>query len=81
MFKLPTSPPDSLTWYEWFQNFVNNSEVRISCTDDGRRVFVNQIDTNLAKYNAKWEFVEDRRSVIVFENEQDATFFILKWSK
>ena len=79
MIELPTRSPDSPVWYKWFQKFVNESKVKLTILDS-RLEFYTQVNNNLANYNAKLVVREGNHPVVVFENEQDATLFLMKWS-
>ncbi len=79
MIELPTASPDSPVWYKWFQRFVIESKVKLTVIDS-RLEFYTQVNNNLAKYNAKLVLKGGRHPVVVFENEQDATMFLMKWS-
>ena len=78
MIELQVSNPVSSLWHDWFFNFLNDKDLQFKM-HDGYLAFRDHVNMNLVDYNATFK-LNGKKSVIVFENEQDATMFILKWS-
>jgi hypothetical protein len=78
MIERPVSNPVSFLYYDWFWNFLNDNDLQFM-KQRNITEFHDHINAELVNYNATFKFGRPS-DIIVFENEQEATLFVIKWS-
>ena len=83
--KLYTVCSDQIKSPHWFVNFMKHVHKQSFDHHTGRQLHTINvlIDVELAKSNAKYingSVDENRLPCIEFENEEDATWFLMRWS-